>query len=48
MKICAVFPIDLDSISALHFSVVDTFKEKKQRLRNINFSSSFLSPSTRR
>ena len=28
MKFCAVFHIDLDSISALHFSVVDTFKEK--------------------
>ena len=29
MKFCAVFRIDLDSISALHFSVVDTFKGKK-------------------
>ena len=28
MKFCAVFRIDLDSISALHFSVVDAFKEK--------------------
>ena len=28
MEFCAVFLIDLDSISALHFSVVDTFKEK--------------------
>ena len=29
MKFCPVFRIDLDSISALHFSVVDTFKGKK-------------------
>ena len=29
VKFCAVFRIDLDSISALHFSVVDTFKGKR-------------------